>query len=90
MTAVALNSADQFYEFSFSKPGEVWAPDISGDWAEQNARGSRYCEELIDEIRATDNTGLLMKIIRAMTIGQDQLCGVQVGFFSTLAATAVL
>ena len=68
---------------SFLNQEHAWTPDRSGTYAEQNARGRAYADELVVEIRLTGNTTLFGSVLRSIAAAGTYE-GVEVGFASRI------
>lgn len=61
-----------------------WSPDRGVGYKEGNQRGASYAEELLLEVRKTQNPVLVGSVIRAM-IGSGIWGAVEIGFCHRLA-----
>jgi len=77
-----------YAELSFYGGGDsLWAPDRTGNYADDCDRGRAYARELITYMRLRDAPMMLGYVSRA--IGAGEWSGVEVGFFQELAERAV-
>lgn len=75
-------------KLSFSGSTSMWAPSRGGNWAEQNARGRRYAEELMALITETENMALLGAVVADMR-KTPQADGVEAGFWYRISLRIV-
>lgn len=68
------------YETHLPDTVDFWCPTITGDWAEDNARGRAYADEAMGRLACHQNPTVLGHIIKSI-IGKASWSGVEVGFF---------
>jgi hypothetical protein len=66
----------------------LWAPERSGDYSEDSARGRAYADALVNHIATTEAFPLLGQIAQRIT-ESGRWDGVEIGFFSGLAIATV-
>lgn len=83
-----------FVQHHASPPGaigrsmSVRAPEVSGDWSVDCARGRAYADEAIEFMRKTGNPSCLGHIVKGM-IGNGAYTGVEVGFLQRFGEEAL-
>lgn len=84
-----LPLARPFEALSFVAPsGSLWAPDRSGNYAEDCQLGRFYARELIGYIRLRNCPPLLGHVCQAMSAADWS--GVEVGFFQEISEAATV
>ena len=65
---------------AYYRVADLWSPEITGNWRIDTSQGKVYADELVAQIRESNNPTILGHLIKSM-IGKGSWSGVEVGFF---------
>lgn len=67
---------------------DLWAPDRSGDYAQDCSSGRSYARELLEYMQLKGQDPLLGHVVQAITAG-GVWDGVEIGFFAEISRCAI-